>query len=102
MPEYRYSYEIIPDNPAENKLWRKKTLDYCSRDHTDARKLRKLIREKCKKDFWYWATGYAFLHEPRILDEEAEEFDTKVPFLPWPHQIPVVDHILNEIGRAHV
>jgi len=102
MPEYHYSYEIIPDDPAENKLWREKTIDYCSRDHPDARKLRELISERCRKDFWYFAYGFCCVHEPRVLDDNATEFDTKVPFLPWPHQIPVVDHILKVLGKRDV
>ena len=104
MTKYKYTYREVPDDPELNKIWREKTLEYCSRDHPDATKLRKLILERCSKDFWYWAKGFACVHEPRILDdcEVTEELDTKVPFLPWPHQIPVVDHILKVLGKRDV
>jgi hypothetical protein len=102
--EYRYVWSIIPDDPEENKIWRKKTLDYCSRDSEDAAKLRRMIYEACRKDFWFWAKGFAYCHEVRMLDDDMslDDLDTKVPFLPWPHQIPVVDHILKVMGKKDV
>jgi hypothetical protein len=98
---WRYSYRDVPDDPKLNAVWRENTLEYCSRDHPDAAKLRKLILERCKKDFWYWAKGFAYVHEARILDDDddIEDFDTKVAFLPWPHQIPVIDRILKVLGK---
>jgi len=55
--------------------------------------------EMCRKDFWAWAKGFAYVHEPRILDDEAFGLNSKVPFLPWPHQIPVIDRILAVLGK---
>jgi len=96
-----YKYDIIPDAPAENAIWRAQTLDYCNRDHPDAVKLRRLIIARCRKDFWYWAKGFAYVHEARLLDDAADldSLDTKVAFLPWPHQIPVVNQILKVLGK---
>jgi len=99
MTDYVYSYKKVPSDPEENALWREKTLDYCSRDHPDAIELQKMIMERCRKDFWFWSMGFCFVHEPRILDDDAEDLDTKVPFIPWPHQIPVVDRILKVLGK---
>jgi hypothetical protein len=93
---------VVPDDPQENALWRAQTMDYCTRDHPDAIKFRRMVLEECRKDFWYWAKGFAYVHEPRILDDDADDItnlDTKVPFLPWPHQVPVVDRILKVLGK---
>lgn len=102
--DYVYSYEQVPDDPALNAIWREQTLDYCSRDHPDAAKLQEIILELCRKDFWYWAKGFAYVHEARLLDDDADidSLDTKIPFLPWPHQIPVVDHILKVLGKRDI
>ena len=99
--EYTYSWKVVPREPENNKLWREKTLELASRKGKDAKRFQKMVMERCRKDFWYFATGLCFVHEPRILDEDAdlEALDTKVPFIPWPHQIPVVDHILKVLGK---
>lgn len=102
MTDYRYSWAEVPRDLELNAIWREKTQDFTTRDHPDAATLRARILEKCRKDFWYWATGFTYVHEPRILDDDAEEFDTKVPFLPWEHQIPVVNHILKVLGKRDV
>jgi hypothetical protein len=99
MSGYNYSYKDVPDDPMLNAVWRGTTLDYCSRDHPDAAKLQQMVLEQCRNDFWYWSMGFAYVHEPRILDDDAENFETKVPFLPWSHQIPVVNRILEVLGK---
>ena len=99
--DYEYDWQVVPREKHLNAIWRAKTLEFAGRDHPDARKFQQMQIEACRKDFWHWACGYSYLHEPRILDEDAdlESLDTKVPFLPWPHQIPVVDHILKVLGK---
>jgi hypothetical protein len=99
MTEYVYSHKHVPSDPVLNAIWREKTLDYATRNHPDAVIFRKNVMELCRKSFWYWAVGFSSVHEPRILDDDAEELNTKVPFLPWPHQIPVVDRILKVFGK---
>ena len=93
---YKYVWHTIPDDPELNAIWREKTAYYTNLDNHDAEILRGRIREKCKDDFWFWSCGFAYCHEPRNIGE------TKVPFLPWPHQRPVVDHILKVIGKKDV
>jgi hypothetical protein len=102
VTDYKYNHLEVPDDPELNAKWRAETLRLASLEGPGADKLRRQIREKCRKDFWYWAKGFAFVHEPRVLDDEAEEFDTKVPFLPWPHQIPIGEHILKVLGKRDV
>lgn len=96
---YVYNYKIVPDDPELNAIWREKTLDYASRDHKHAREFRAMLMEECRASFWYWVKGFGYVHEVRILDDNAEDFDTKVPFLPWPHQVPVVNRILKVLGK---
>jgi len=96
-----YRWREPPFNPEDNAAWRKRTMRLASGDRADAAEFRKMLLERCKKDFWYWSTGFAWLHEARILDDDADldSLDTKIPFLPWPHQIPVVNHILKVLGK---
>jgi hypothetical protein len=98
----KFEYTLdIPDNPELNARWRAETLALASQDHPNVVRFREEIFERCRRDFWYWAKGFAYVHEPRILDDDTdlESLDTKVPFLPWPHQIPVVDRILAVLGK---
>ncbi len=94
-----YRLDTIPDDPEENAKWRETTLRLAENSPA----FRQQVMEFCRKDFWFWAKGFAYVFEPRILDDDAEgveqELDTKVPFLPWPHQIPVVDRILKVLGK---
>ncbi len=99
---YKYDYRVVPDDPKLNAIWRAETLDYTTRKHRDAAILRRQIFDLCRKDFWYWAKGFAYVHEPRIMDASASftaGLDTAVAFLPWPHQIPVVDTLLRRMGK---
>ncbi len=99
MVDFNYRLDTIPDDPEENARWRETTLRLAEKSLAFRRK----VMEFCRKDFWFWAKGFAYVFEPRILDDDAEgierELDTKVAFLPWPHQIPVVDRILNVLGK---
>ena len=99
MAEYIYSHLEVPSDPELNAKWRAETLRLAGQNHPNVRKFRAQIIERCRKNFWYWVTGFAYVHEPRILNDDVEELNTKVPFLPWPHQIPVVDRILAVLGK---
>ena len=92
---YEYDFRIIPDDPAENATWRSETL----RKAEGSEPFRQKLLDLCRQSFWFWAKGFAYVHEPRILDDEAVALDTRVPFLPWPHQISVVDRILVVLGK---
>ena len=52
MAKYVYDWKTVPDDPAENAIWRARTLDACSSKHPNAAKLRRNIMEMCRKDFW--------------------------------------------------
>lgn len=97
--EYHYSPTDIPDDLELNALWREKTLELAESNPA----FRQKILEACRKDFWFWSRGFAYVYEPRILDADAEgveqNLDTKVAFIPWPHQRPVVDRILLVLGK---
>lgn len=94
-----YRLDTIPDDPAENAQWRETTLRLANQSPA----FRQKAMEFCRKDFWFWAKGFAYVFEPRILDDDADgveqQLDTKVAFLPWPHQVPVVDRILKVLGK---
>ena len=102
MTKYEYSWRTVPRDPEHNKLWRQRTLELANRGNADARKFRKLLLQRCREDFWFWATGFALVHEPRILDQDMDlrqGLSTAVPFLPWPHQIPVIDALIERLGK---
>ena len=71
----KYNWREVPRDPKGNAIWRKETLDRANRDHEDAKTFRRMLVDKCREDFWFWATGFAFLHEPRILDDDGEGLD---------------------------
>jgi hypothetical protein len=100
MVDSNYRLDTVPDDPVENARWRETILRLAEQSP----RVREKVLEFCRKDFWYWAKGFAYLHETRVLDDEAtfDELDTKILFLPWPHQIPVVNHILNVLGKKDV
>lgn len=89
-----YDHRIIPDNRDENAAWRAETLRMAANNPS----LQRMIMDRCAADFWYWATGFGYVHEPRILDDSGV-LETRVAFLPWPHQIPVVNRILAVLGK---
>lgn len=90
-----YDHRVVPDSPAENAAWRAEILRRASRNEA----IREDILARCRASFWYFATGFCFVHEPRILDDNSGVLETRVPFLPWPSQIPVVDRILVVLGK---
>lgn len=90
-----YNHRVVPDDPVENAAWRAETIRITSINPA----VRRDVLRLCAADFWYWSKGFAFVHEPRILDDNAKELSTKVAFLPWPHQIPIVDRILAVLGK---
>jgi hypothetical protein len=105
---YKYNWREVPRDPKLNAKWRKRTLELSNRDHEDSLKFRGMLVKECRKDFWFWACGFAFVHEPRILDTGDEDSDaldaldslnTRVPFLPWENQVPIVNHILKVLGK---
>lgn len=101
MVDFTYTYEV-PDDPEQNALWRAETLRLATQDHPNAAKFRQNILDRCRKDFWYFAKGFCYVHEPRILDDDADfiaGLDTAVPFLPWPHQIPVINILIERLGK---
>jgi hypothetical protein len=97
----KYNPRVVPDDPDLNAKWRKKTLELCAEAGDESEMLRRALMERCRKDFWFFAKGFCFLHETRILDDDAEltELNTQTPFLPWPHQVPVVNRILQVLGK---
>jgi hypothetical protein len=95
-PGYEYNLRVVPDDPAENAFWRTETLRLAA---IGGENFQKKVLDLCLADFWYWSKGFAYVHEPRILDDAAVGINPKVPYLPWPHQIPVVDRILAVLGK---
>jgi hypothetical protein len=101
MVDRKYDYTTVPDDPAENAAWRAKTLKMAA----GSERFQNQLLDRCRKDFWYWSMGFAYVFEPRILDDDAGGVDeeaglkTEVPFLPWPHQIPVINRILKVLGK---
>ena len=93
---YRYTWHTIPRDPEQNAIWRATTAAYTGSGNPNDEVLKQRIMERCARDFWFWAYGFAYCHEPRTIGE------TKVPWLAWPHQIPIVDHILQVVGKKDV
>ena len=89
-----YNHRVVPDDPTKNAKWREETLRLAA----DNKVFQQEILARCAADFWYWAKSSAYVHEPRILDD-AGVLETRVIYLPWPHQIPIVNRILAVLGK---
>lgn len=69
---------MVPQDPAENIKFRETIRELCDNDI----EYRQRINQMCARDSLFWLSTFCTLFEPR----PEPHF---VPFLPWPHQIPV-------------
>lgn len=87
--------DIIPPQSAiKNIIYREKLRLWAVKDP----KNRKWIMQRCKKDFFWWLESFSWLYEPR--PEEGRS--PILPFIPWPHQRPIMETILNKLGYCDI
>lgn len=89
-------FKLIPTDLLENLEYRHKLL---LRAHGD-KSFQADMMKACKHDFLFFLGSFVYLYEPRPRDlPDGRPKPTTVPFIPWPHQIPVILQIKANIGR---
>ena len=79
-----------PQEPVANVQYREKLRIWAVKNPANQR----WIMEQCKRDFYFWLESFAWLYEPRPEPGRS----AILPFIPWPHQRPVIDAILENLG----
>ncbi len=92
-------FDLVPTDLLANLEFRHKLW---SRAHGDL-SFQADMMKACKEDFLFWSAAFAWVYEPRPRPLANGGFrPTTVPFIPWPHQIPVILNIRHNIGRRDV
>jgi hypothetical protein len=87
--------EMIPPNePVANALYRKALRKWALKSQAN----RDWLMAKCKEDYFFFITSFWWLIEPR--PEEGESVIR--PFVPWAHQIPMMETILKHLGYQDI
>lgn len=77
---------VPPDEPVANMRYRLAVRKWAVKSKAN----KAWLMERCKKDFYFFLKTFVYLQEPRPEVGRS----TVLPFLPWPHQIPMMDAIL--------
>jgi hypothetical protein len=89
------SIDIVPpQEPVANVLYRKRLREWAIESEAN----RKWIMAKCKRSFYFWLETFAWLYEPRPEIGRAPI----LPFIPWIHQRPVMNSILEHLGYRDI
>jgi hypothetical protein len=92
-------FGLVPTDFRENLEFRLKLREACARSE----RARKVIWEACKSDPLFFFQAMCFLVEPRPrFDVEGKPLPTVVPFLLWPHQVPAITTIYENLGLKDV
>jgi phage terminase large subunit len=92
-------YDLVPHDLLENLEFRKKLW---TRAHSDLTFQADMMKA-CREDILFWLGAFAWVYEPRPrLMANGKLRPSKIPFVPWPHQIPVILDIRHNIGMRDV
>lgn len=93
-------YKLVPRDLKGNLEYR---IEIRKRAAVDDEFRRALITA-CRKDFLFWCLAFAYLYEPRprFHDDGITPKSKTIPFLVWDHQIPVIQAIVENIGRRDI
>lgn len=62
-------------------------------------KLRSALIKACRQDVLFFMKMFCWLHEPRPMrDEHGRLLPKQLPFVPWPHQVPVIQQLRKSLG----
>lgn len=76
-PSYPH-FDLVPGNLSENIEFRKAIRIRAANDE----EYQQQMIQKCREDSLFWLSAFCMLFEPRPTPR-------LMPFIPWPHQIPV-------------
>jgi hypothetical protein len=85
-------FSQVPGKLEDNLRYRAKLLQRCATDLA----FRSAMMAACKADFLFWCSAFVWIAEPR------NKRSKKIPFTPWPHQIPVMKALVEHIGDRDI
>jgi len=85
-----------PWEPVRNIEYRKK-LRLWALEHE---RNRRWIIDQCRDDFFVWLMSFGWLYEPR--PDETGQRQKVLPFVPWEHQVPVMQKIVDNLGYRDI
>ncbi len=92
-------YDLVPRDLIANLEFRR---DLWTRAYSDLQFQADMMKA-CREDFLFWASSFCFVYEPRPrMLPSGKLKPSTVPFVPWPHQVPVILDIRANIGMRDV
>lgn len=82
-----------PKNRKQNLIYRQEIREWALKSASN----RKYLLDRCAEDFFFWLETFAFVMEPRP-EKDSEQTSKIFPFIPWRHQIPMMNMILEALG----
>lgn len=84
-------YRLVPKDPRENVLWRKKIASAAAKDPG----LRQDLVDMCARDILFYVNTFGWTFDPR-LDCSA------IPFVTWPFQDEAFLDIIDAMGKSNL
>lgn len=91
-------YKRVPLTLKENLLYRRKLL---LRAETDL-EFRNALIGACAHDPAFFMATMCWIFEPRPREVNGVALPTKIPFIPWPHQLPAILEIDKHLGKEDI
>ncbi len=88
-------YARVPKDLKENLRYRLALRKRAEKDPV----FQQAMIQACREDVLFFLSAWAWLHEPRPMrDENGRLLPEIVPFIPWPHQEPVILKARAKLG----
>ena len=92
-------YKDVPKEYLENLMYRRTLRLYAQKSDRHKR----AFVTMCREDPVYFFIAWAFLYEPRpMIGPNGREKSKIIPFIPWAHQIPVIQAIHANLGHEDI
>jgi len=91
-------FQLVPLEVRQNLAYR---LTLRRRAQEDAQFQRACL-EACKQDVLFFLAAWCFLCEPRPKMIGGVKQPSIIPFIPWPHQVPVIRTIREKLGYEDI
>jgi hypothetical protein len=87
-------YDKVPTTLADNLEYRLKLRTRAGQDAG----FRRACLAACKHDVLFFFSAWCYLYEPRPKIINGKKQSNIIPFIPWPHQVPVIQEIDKLLG----
>ena len=87
-------FDCVPTTYHENLEYRLKLRVRAEKDAG----YRRACMQACKQDVLFFFSAWTWLYEPRPKIVDGKKQSHVIPFIPWPHQVPVIREIDRLLG----